>query len=464
MGPSQGTRVQRRLAAILAGDVVGFSALMAQDEEGTLVRVKHLRRDVVEPGVKEHGGRVFKTTGDGFLAEFPSPVEAVRCALDVQDALAAAANRESGSLQLRIGINLGDIIVEEDGDVYGDGVNVAARLQQLAEAGGILISAAVHEHVEGKIDASFESRGDRQVKNIAKPVRVYAVRGGPPFAKPEASLTQSVSFCRAPDGVQLAWAAVGRGPPLFKAANWMNHLEYDWESPIFHHFLQRLASGHTLIRYDARGNGMSDWDVEALSLDAWVSDLETVVEAAGLDRFPLFGMSQGCAVSIAYAARHPDKVSHLILFGGFALGGRLRSPEEREKRDAMAILMRLGWGADEPTFRQIFTSQFIPGGTKEQSDAFNALQRKTTSPACAVRYYEVVGNLDVRDMLPKVKAPTLVMHVREDRVCPISAGRQVAAGIPGARFVSLEGKNHIFLPGDPGVDPFFDEIGRFLAS
>ena len=130
----------------------------------------------------------------------------------------------------------------------------------------------------------------------------------------------------------------------------------------------------------------------------------------------------------------------------------------------MATLMRLGWGADEPTFRQIFTSQFIPGGTKEQADAFNELQRRTTSPACAVRYYEVVGNLDVRDMLPKVKAPTLVMHVREDRVCPITAGRQLAAGIPGARFVSLEGKNHVFLPGDPGFDPFFEEIGRFLAS
>ena len=231
---------------------------------------------------------MFKTTGDGFLAEFASPVEAVRCALDVQEALAPAATREpSGSLQLRIGINLGDIIVEEDGDVYGDGVNVAARLQQLAEAGGILISAAVFEHVDGKIEASFDSRGDRQIKNILKPVRVYAVHVGQTVGgKPVPPLKQSVSFCRAPDGVQLAWTAVGSGPPLFKAANWMNHLEYDWESPIFHHFLERLASGHTLIRYDARGNGMSDWDVEELSLDAWVSDLETVVEAAGLTGFP----------------------------------------------------------------------------------------------------------------------------------------------------------------------------------
>jgi adenylate cyclase len=176
MGGPQGTRVQRRLAAILVGDVVGFSALMGQDEEAALARVKQLRRDLIEPKIQEHGGRVFKTTGDGFLAEFPSPVEAVRCALEVQEALASAAAQEpSRTLQLRIGINLGDIIVEEDGDVYGDGVNVAARLEQLADPGSILISAAVNDHIEGKIEASFESRGEQQVKNIIRPVRVYAL-------------------------------------------------------------------------------------------------------------------------------------------------------------------------------------------------------------------------------------------------------------------------------------------------
>jgi pimeloyl-ACP methyl ester carboxylesterase len=244
----------------------------------------------------------------------------------------------------------------------------------------------------------------------------------------------------------------------------MNHLEYDWESPVFHPILERLATDYTLIRYDARGNGMSDWEVEELSLDAWVKDLETAVEAAGLDRFPLLGISQGCAVSIAYAVRHPDKVSHLVLYGGFALGARRRSAQERERRDAMTKLMRLGWGADESTFRQLFTSRFIPEGTKEQIDVFNELQRRTTSPECAARYYEVTGDIDVRELLPQVTTPTLVMHVRDDRVHPADVGRQMAVAIPGARFVLLEGKNHLLLPGDPGFERFFDETKRFLSS
>jgi class 3 adenylate cyclase/pimeloyl-ACP methyl ester carboxylesterase len=461
-------RVQRRLAAILAADVVGFSSLMGKDEEGTLARIMSLRREVIEPKVKDHHGRVFKTTGDGFLVEFQSPVEAVRCAVGVQEALAPNASQEfSQGLQLRIGINLGDIIIEDDGDVYGDGVNVAARLEQLAEPGGVAISGKIYEEVRDKLPYSFDDRGELAVKNIARPVRVYNVRAGRAVGaelRTGAELRQFISFCRAPDGVQLAWAKVGSGPPLVKAANWMNHLEYDWESPVFHPFLERLATDYTLVRYDARGNGMSDWEVEELSLDAWVKDLEAVVDAAGLDRFPLLGISQGCAFSIAYAVRHPDRVSHLILYGGYALGGRRRSAQERERRDAMTTLIRLGWGADDPTFRQLFTSRFIPDGTKEQIDVFNDLQRRTTSPECAARYYAVTGDIDVRELLPQVTTPTLVLHVRDDRVCPADVGRHMAAAIPGAQFVLLEGNNHLLLPEDPGFDRFFDEMKRFLSS
>jgi class 3 adenylate cyclase/pimeloyl-ACP methyl ester carboxylesterase len=468
MSTSSRPGVERRLAAILAADVVGFSRLMSQDEEGTLTRVKNLRRDVVEPKTAEHRGRIFKTMGDGFLVEFSSPVEAIRCAVAIQEAIGPEAPQTtSEALQLRIGINIGDIILEEDGDIFGDGVNVAARLQTMADPGGIRISGKVYDEVRDKVPYAFEDLGDRQVKNIPRPVRVYAVPTGRAVGieqRTGAELRQFIAFCRAPDGVQLAFARVGSGPPLVKAANYMNHLEYDWESPVWGHVLERLAADHTLIRYDARGNGLSDWDVEELSLEAWVTDLETVVEAAGLDRFPLLGVSQGCAVSIAYAVRHPEKVSRLVLYGGFALGGRRRSAEERQKRDAMTTLIRLGWGADEPTFRQLFTSQFLPGGTKEQIDAFNELQRRTTTAECAARYFEIVGNIDVRELLPNVKAPTLVMHVRGDRICPIEAGRQMAAAIPGARFVALEGQNHMFLEGEPATERFFEETTSFLSS
>jgi class 3 adenylate cyclase/pimeloyl-ACP methyl ester carboxylesterase len=449
----------RRLAAILAADVVGFSSLMERDEEGTLAGIKALQRDVIEPNVKQHYGRVVKTTGDGFLIEFPSPVEAVRCAVAIQDVEAR------GPLQLRIGINLGDMIIEEDGDVYGDGVNVAARLEALADPGGVLISGKVFDEVEGKIERAFEDRGTQQVKNIARPVRVYAVRQDTAQAAPPArlqSLKQEIRYTRAADGVRLAWAKVGSGAPLLKAANWMNHLEYDWETPVWHPFLERLARTHTLIRYDARGNGLSDWDVAELSLDAWVSDLKAVADAAGVERFPLLGISQGCAVSVAFAVRYPERVSRLILYGGFALGGRKRSPESAAMRDAMTTLMRLGWGADEPVFRQLFTSRFVPEATKQQADAFNELQRRTTSPECAARYYETVGDLDVRALLPKVSAPTLVLHARGDLVAPLETGRELAAGVPGARFVAFEGKNHILQEGEPAFERFFEELSLFL--
>jgi class 3 adenylate cyclase/pimeloyl-ACP methyl ester carboxylesterase len=464
---TRGERVERRLSAVLAADVVGFSSLMSRDEEGTFARIKSLREVIIEPQVRDHRGRLVKTTGDGFLGEFASPVEAVRCAIAIQAEIdqAEAGRAIDNTVRLRMGINLGDIIIEDGGDVYGDGVNIAARLEALCDPGGVLISGKVYDEVEGKIDRVFEDRGTQHFKNIARPVRVYAMskdaaRAAPPALLP--LLRQEIRYTRAADGVRLAWAKVGSGAPLLKAANWMNHLEYDWETPIYRPFLERLARTNTLIRYDARGNGLSDWDVAELSLDAWVSDLKAIADAAGLERFPLFGISQGCAVSVAFAVKYPERVSRLILYGGFAVGGRKRSPDSAAMREAMTTLMRLGWGADEPVFRQLFTSRFAPEATKQQADAFNELQRRTTSPECAARYYETVGDLDVRDLLEKVSAPTLVLHARGDIVAPLETGRQLASGIPGAKFVAFEGRNHILQEGEPGFERFFEELSLFL--
>jgi pimeloyl-ACP methyl ester carboxylesterase/DNA-binding winged helix-turn-helix (wHTH) protein len=305
----------------------------------------------------------------------------------------------------------------------------------------------------------------------AAATEVYAIdtdrRGGPGSSVlATANLKQEIKYCRTADGVRLAYAKVGTGPPLMRSAHWLGHLEYDWELPIFRHQLLGLAREFTLIRYDARGNGLSDWDVGEISLDAWVRDLETVVDAVGIGRFPLLGFSQGCAVSIAYAVRHPERVSHLVLYGGFAVG-RLKRPNmsdaDRERITAMATLIKVGWGADDPTFRQIFTSQFIPTATKEEADAFNELQRKSASPECAVRYFETVNTFDIRALLPRVTTPTLVMHVRDDTV-PIELSREIAAEIPDARFVPLPGRNHIPLEHDPGMPRFFEEIESFLKG
>jgi len=277
---------------------------------------------------------------------------------------------------------------------------------------------------------------------------------------------QEISYCRAADGVRLAYARVGEGPILFKAANYLNHLEYDWECPVTRHLLHALARHFTLLRYDARGNGLSDWEVPDVSFDAWVSDLETVANEVGWRRFPLMGMSQGCAISIAYAVKYPQRVSHLILYGSFARGRMVRSEsdEQREKIKAMETLVRLGWGEENAAFRQMFTSQFVPGGSKEQIDWFNELQRRSTSPACAARYFRTTNEIDVRALLPKVKVPTLVLHLRDDAVHPFEYGREVAAGIPGARFVPLPGKNHMPLEHDPGASRILEEIRLFLKA
>jgi pimeloyl-ACP methyl ester carboxylesterase len=250
-----------------------------------------------------------------------------------------------------------------------------------------------------------------------------------------------------------------------KTGNWMTHLEFDLESPIWRHLYRELARERTLIRYDARGNGLSDRTVDDISFDAFVRDLETVVDAAQVDRFALFGISQGCAVAIAYAVQHPELVSHLVLYGGYAAGRSRRagSAAEKEEEAAMLTLMRLGWGKENPAFRQLFTSQFIPGATKEQADWFNELQRITVSPEVAARITEATSETDVTALLPQVRVPTLVMHAREDARVPFDAGRRMAAGIPGARFVPLTGRNHLFLESEPAFTQFLEHTRAFLA-
>src|SRR4029453_7275585 len=383
---------------------------------------------------------------------FASAVDAVRCAVDIQRAMAKrnADISQSHRVEFRIGINVGDVIID-DGDIYGDGVNIASRLEGLAETGGICISRQAYEQSESKLSFIYPPLGPQKLKNIPKPVETYAIdfeRVG--LIDPD-SMKLKVNYCRAPDGVRLAYATVGSGPPLVKTANWMNHVEYDWESPLMRHFYVALAQDSTLLRYDARGNGLSDWDVEDVSLDAWVSDLETVVNAAGFDRFPLVGMSQGCAISVAFAVRHPERVSHLILYGGFARGAYRRAKNELElqKAKALATLIRPGWGEKTPIFRQLFSSMVMPGATQEQLQKFAERQRKTTTAECAYRYFETTRNLDVSELLAKVTVPTLIMHKRDDQMQPVRGGsrarrrnsRRALRGIAGQKSLPVRARS-----------------------
>ncbi|MFQ5974363.1 MAG: alpha/beta fold hydrolase [Alphaproteobacteria bacterium] len=463
--------MERRLAAILAADVVGYSRLMEADEEATLSTLNIYRR-TIDGLIEDHRGRVFGAAGDSVVAEFASPVEAVRCAVEIQKVVEEhnAELAEVRRMQFRIGINLGDVMVEGN-DLLGDGVNVAARLESLADPGGICISGPVLDQVEGKLNCEFEDLGAREIKNITRPVRVYRLAqsgGGSPTKGPmsdRTDLRQEIRFCTTSDDVQIAYATVGRGPPLVKTANWLNHLEYDWKSPVWQHLLEELAMDHLFVRYDERGNGLSDWDIDEQSLDAWVNDLETVVDTVGLERFALLGISQGCAVSINYAARHPERLTHLVLYGGYARGrGKRGSPGMTERVEALITLIRLGWGQENPAFRQIFTSLFIPGGTPEQAQWFNDLQRISTSPENAARLLQAFQHIDVSHLLSEIATPTLVLHCRDDAAVPFQEGRRMAAMIPGARFVALEGRNHLILKDEPAWPRFLEEVRKFLDT
>ena len=308
-------------------------------------------------------------------------------------------------------------------------------------------------------------------RKAAAPAAVAVMeRSVPPAASdattvPLRDIEQEIRFCTAPDGTRIAYGTAGQGPPLVKTANWLNHLEFDWQSPVWRHLLHALARHHQLVRYDERGNGLSDWSTPDLSFDSFLHDLETVIDAAGLDRFPLFGISQGCAVSIAYAVRHPERVTRLILAGGYARGWRRRgSPGEIARREALQTLTLQGWGQESPAYRQIFTSLYLPDATPEQANWWNELQRITASPQNAYRLTEAFSNIDVRDLLGQVKVPTLVLHSRGDAVVPFDCGRELAGGIRGARFVPLESRNHIILEHEPAWVRFLAEISGFLPA
>ncbi len=277
-------------------------------------------------------------------------------------------------------------------------------------------------------------------------------------------MEQQVRFCTAGDGVRLAYAVHGRGPPIVRTATWLTHLDFDWESPVWRHWLAELGAGHTVVRYDERGCGLSDRELGDLSVETWVADLEAVVAAAGLDRFALLGVSQGAAVALVYAARHPERLTRLVLYGGYARGRLWRGDEARRHAEAMRSAIRAGWTDTNPTFRHLFSMLYLPDGTPEQMAWYDELQRRSTSAATAVALYEARNRINVVDIASRVTTPTLVAHARKDRVVPVEEGRLLAARIPGARFVLLESANHILLPDERAWRVFRSELRAFLGT
>lgn len=278
---------------------------------------------------------------------------------------------------------------------------------------------------------------------------------------------QDVRFVRAHDGVNIAWAGVGdtNAPTIIKAANWLTHLELDWQAPIWSPLFHDLAQDHHIVRYDERGCGLSDWDVPEISFATFVTDLEKVVEATGVEKFALLGISQGAAVSIEYAARYPERVSKLILFGGYPVGWRpIASEQEKKEREAVMVLTQSGWGRPDPTYRRLFSQTFMPEASKEELDWFDEFQRRTTSPQNATRFLQAFSTIDVREQLHRLNVPTLVLHSRGDRRIPHATGRDLAAQIKGARLTTLESNSHLLIGREPAAQTFVTAVRDFLRE
>jgi pimeloyl-ACP methyl ester carboxylesterase/DNA-binding CsgD family transcriptional regulator len=275
----------------------------------------------------------------------------------------------------------------------------------------------------------------------------------------------SIRFVQTEDNVRLAWTVSGRGPALVKAANWLTHLEYDRQSLVWAHWQRFLDEHFCCYRYDERGIGMSQHQVEDLSPSTWLPDLEAVVKVAKPEKpFVLLGISQGTGAALSYAAKYPESVSHLVIYGGYLQGWARRSPEERRRREAIRELVELGWGKPNPVFRRLYTSMFLPNGTEEQLAWFDEVCAKTTSPALAARLMGEQSHADFSSVPEKVQVPTLVVHCRDDGVVPFSQGADIAAGIRDAEFVQLESGNHILLPDEPAWETFKSVVLEFTGA
>lgn len=277
---------------------------------------------------------------------------------------------------------------------------------------------------------------------------------------------QHIRFCTSFDGTRIAYATAGNGPPIVRVGNWLTHLELDWEGPIVAHWFDELSRNRTLLRFDLRGSGLSDRSVREQSIDAWVRDLEAVVEDLGIDRFPLVGYCQGASIAVAYAARHPDRISRLVLYGGYAHGAYAEGAPtaEREKADALAEMIRVGWGRRNAAFRNVFVDLLMPGATDEQQRYLARLERRSASEAAASRLWRAFHEIDVRNLAPRVQAPTLVFHVTNDAMIPFEEGCRLASLIRDSRFVQLDGENHMLLPHEPAWDRFVKELREFLST
>ncbi len=450
-----------RLAAIMMADVAGYTTMIENDSATTVEAWKAACERVLYPVIEFHSGKIVKLTGDGFLAEFASLKRAAECALELQ------ARLGDSILTFRIAVHLGDIY--DDGqDIHGEGVNIAARIESLVESGEIGVSGAVRDQVVNSIAADFEYIGEHVLKHVSAPVRVYKLT---PSIKSSSTTidslaaSQSIRYCQSADGTSIAYSILGEGPPVVLVSNWLSHLEHDLSLPSRRALLEVLAGEYSIVRFDVRGSGLSDREIADMSFERSVEDLLAVVDALDLEQFSVVALSQGAATAAVFAARQPDRVTKLVLYGGYARGRRRRGTEgDIAESDAFITMIKQGWGKEIDAYIQMFGTFFMPDASPDQLAGFTRFQRIAATPESAARIQLATDEIDVEDELPGVVAPTLVLHVREDGRSPFEEGRKMAAAIPGARFVPLEGRNHALLKGEPAMEKFLQEVARFLSD
>ncbi len=483
---------RRELAAIMFSDIAGYTTTMGRDEQQAM-RALADHRELLRSILPGFNGQMLGEVGDGTLTSFHSALDAVNCARQLQDALA-----ENPDLRLRIGIHIGDVLFG-DNNVWGDGVNVASRIHALAPPGGICISEQVYYEIRNKPGMQAKSLGQKRLKNVDRPIAVYllgtsfeqtpsvgsrrrtrwmlgAAAGAAvvgylfylPIATAVAvsltrmqSLRLQIGYCTTSDGVRIAYGTVGKGPPVVIALGWLSDLERGSTSPTYNSaFLMPIAARHLVVQYDGRGFGRSDRGFKDYSLEPRVRDLEAVVDALKLKRFALYGLSSGGPAAIAYAARHPERVTRLVLSGTCAGGPTGSTPVEQRRVGAFFTLLETGW--DNPAVLEMMSSLLMPNATEVQKRVFAKFARISGTPEDSSAFLVAQFKLDVRALTPFIKAPVLVLRVRDDEIIPSDCAIHLASLIPGARLVMIEGKDHIPVPGDGEYEQFAQALEPFL--
>ncbi|HKN12500.1 MAG TPA: alpha/beta fold hydrolase [Candidatus Binatus sp.] len=500
------TNPTRELAAIMFSDIAGYTLIMGRDEQEGLRAVK-MHNELLHSVLPKFNGRILGDAGDGILTGFHSAVDAVRCACEMQAAL-----EDNIEFSVRIGVHVGDVVFT-DNTVLGDGINVASRIHALAPPGGICISERVYDEIRNQPGLPAKFLGEKILKNVSRPIGVYAMampgmalEGGPgagarrrlprrrlvlllvavaaavlsyellynevatlariyvPRMLPP-EVNQKIAYCTTSDGVRIAYGTSGKGPPVVIAVGMLTHLKLGLFSPTYNSaFLKPLIARHTVVQYDGRGFGMSDRGLKDYSVEARLRDLEAVVNTLKLNRFALYGISAGCQVAIAYAAKHPERVTRMILYAGDVDNGRdpSLSPDQRQMRDAGTTLVANGWG--NAPIRELFASFVMPSASEVEKRFFSEVTGESVTPEDFAAFFASQKSVDVKTFAAQVRVPTLIIQVRDDQMNPLASGKKVADLIPGARFVVIDGTDHIPMPGTREseqiaqiVVPFLDE-------